>query len=63
MEESITTAVPSLNARVKGVQYVTEGAKIEQYRGLQYARIRQRFAAPEPVDDWGGAEIEGRFHG
>ncbi|KAF2461101.1 carboxylesterase [Lineolata rhizophorae] len=51
----------SLNAVLKGVSAAAPG--LLAFRGIRYGRVKARFAAPEPVDDWNGAEIDCQQYG
>ena len=53
---TVSLSHPSLDASLTGVKIVRDGIEVNQYRGLQYARIARRFAKPEIVGVGDAAE-------
>lgn len=53
----------SLRTKFRGLVEESHGVSICHYRGIQYGKIRTRYAAPEPVDCWNGEEINAQEFG
>ena len=48
----------TLNATLRGAEIQAYGTAIVQYRGIQYAKIPERFERARMIGDWKGQDLD-----